>query len=73
MTRPTVGFSVRIFVPSGEPDGLRLVEKSNWMGQGLVFPRSLFAESRQRPQQHEWLQKNLKLFQKIFAPILKEP
>jgi hypothetical protein len=42
------GFSVRIFVPSGEPEGLRLVEKSNWTGQGLVFPRSLFPEVRKR-------------------------
>jgi hypothetical protein len=44
------GFSVRIFIPSGEPEGLRVVEKSNWTGQGLVFPRALFAEARQRPE-----------------------
>ncbi|MBK6938901.1 MAG: GIY-YIG nuclease family protein [Planctomycetes bacterium] len=42
------GFSVRIFIPSGDPDGVRIVEKSNWTGQGLVFPRSLFAEVRSR-------------------------
>ncbi len=23
-------FSIRIFVPNGDPDGLRIVEKSNW-------------------------------------------
>lgn len=50
MTKTTAGFSVRIFIPSGEPEGLRIVEKSNWTGQGLVFPRSLFAEARQRPE-----------------------
>jgi len=44
------GFSVRIFIPSGEPEGLRIVEKSNWTGQGLVFPRSLFGEVRKRPE-----------------------
>jgi len=44
------GFSVRIFIPSGEPDGLRIVEKSNWTGQGLVFPRALFAEARRRAE-----------------------
>ena len=44
------GFSVRIFVPSGEPESLRLVEKSNWTGQGLVFPRSLYAEVRKRKE-----------------------
>lgn len=44
------GFSVRIFVPSGEPEGLRIVEKSNWTGHGIVFPRSLYGEVRQRPE-----------------------
>lgn len=43
-------FSVRIFIPSGEPEGLRVIEKSNWTGQGLVFPRALYAEVRQRPE-----------------------
>lgn len=44
------GYSVRIFIPSGEPEGLRLVEKSNWTGLGLVFPRARFAEVRQRSE-----------------------
>ena len=44
------GFSVRIFIPSGEPEGLRIVEKSNWTGQGLVFPRSLYADVRKRAE-----------------------
>lgn len=42
------GYSVRVFIPSGEPEGLRLIEKSNWTGLGLVFPRARFAEVRQR-------------------------
>ncbi len=46
----TPGFSVRIFIPSGEPEGLRIVEKSNWTGQGLVFPRTRFGEARRRPE-----------------------
>jgi hypothetical protein len=45
-----IGYSVRIFVPQGEPEGLRLVEKSNWVGVGLVFPRGLFAEAKKRPE-----------------------
>jgi hypothetical protein len=49
MTRHS-GFSVRIFIPTGEPEGLRTVEKSNWTGHGLVFPRAQFAEVRQRPE-----------------------
>lgn len=44
------GFSVRIFLPTGEPEGLRIVEKSNWTGQGLVFPRARFADVRGRPE-----------------------
>jgi hypothetical protein len=50
MANATPGFSVRLFIPSGEPEGLRIVEKSNWTGQGLVFPRSIFADTRQRPE-----------------------
>lgn len=46
----TAGFSVRIFIPSGEPEALRIVEKSNWTGQGVVFPRSLYEEARQRAE-----------------------
>ena len=49
MSEP-LGFSVRIFVPSGEPEGPRVIEKSNWTGQGLVFPRPLFAEIRSREE-----------------------
>lgn len=50
MVKMPAGFSVRIFIPSGEPESLRIVEKSNWTGQGLVFPRSLFSEARQRAE-----------------------
>ena len=41
-------YSIRIFLPGGEPDGLRIIEKSNWSGAGLVVPRSLFGEGKQR-------------------------
>ena len=37
-------------MPSGEPEGLRVIEKSNWTGQGLFFPRSLFEEVRKREE-----------------------
>lgn len=33
-------FSIKIFVPDGDPDGLRIVEKSNWTGVGVVFRRT---------------------------------
>lgn len=44
------GFSVRIHIPSGVPDGLRVIEKSNWSGKGVVFPRALLPEARKRPE-----------------------
>ncbi len=42
MNKPSE-FSVGIFIPSGDSEKLRIVEKSNWTGQGLVFPRAQFA------------------------------
>lgn len=45
MSKP---YSIKIFLPGGDPDGLRLIEKSNWSGAGLVIPRALFAEGKQR-------------------------
>lgn len=44
----TAGFSVRLYFPSGDPQGLRLVERSGWTGQGLAFPRLKLAEARSR-------------------------
>lgn len=42
------GFVVNIFLPEGDPEGLRLIEKSNWSGCGLVIPRSLFGSVKNR-------------------------
>lgn len=43
-------YSIKIFLPGGDPDGLRTIEKSNWTGSGIVIPRSLFGEARQRKE-----------------------
>ena len=43
-------FSVRLFLPGGDPDGVKTVEKSNWTGRGLVIPRPLFGEIRSREE-----------------------
>ena len=43
-------FSLRIFVADRDPDGLRIVERSNWIGKALVFPRALLPQVRQRPE-----------------------
>src|SRR3954447_11800811 len=47
---PRRAYSVRIFLPGGNPDGIKLVEKSNWTGRGLVFPRTLYSTVRDREE-----------------------
>lgn len=32
------------------PDGLRIVDKSNWIGKALVFPRALLPQVKARPE-----------------------
>jgi hypothetical protein len=43
-------FSLRIFVAEGDPEGLRLVERSNWIGKAIMFPRALLPSIKQRPE-----------------------
>jgi len=43
-------FSLKIFVANGDPDGLRLVERSNWVGKALIFPRTLLPSIKQREE-----------------------
>jgi len=47
---PRRGFSIQIFLPDGTPDGLRIVEKSNWTGCGVVCPRSQFPDAKGRSE-----------------------
>src|SRR5690348_2298815 len=49
-TEPTAPFSLRIFVADGDPAGLRLVERSNWIGKCVVFPRALYPKVRGRDE-----------------------
>ncbi len=32
-------FSLQIFLPFGEPSGLRIIDRANWTGQAIAFPR----------------------------------
>jgi len=50
-----ISFSLRIFVADGDPDGLRIVERSNWVGRALVFPRAAWAQPSvaTRPEQQQ--------------------
>ncbi|MBL8889110.1 MAG: GIY-YIG nuclease family protein [Planctomycetaceae bacterium] len=41
-------YSIKIFLPGGDPDGLRTIEKSNWSGAGMVIPRALMAAAKSR-------------------------
>ena len=43
-------FKIQIFVAEGLPEGLRLVEKSNWIGQGIVCPRGRYSQVKGRPE-----------------------
>lgn len=47
MSKP---FSLRIFVADGDPDGLRLVERSNWIGKAVIFPRASLPQVKQREE-----------------------
>lgn len=47
MSRP---FNIRIFMVEGLPDGLRHVEKSNWVGLGIVCPRNRYPHVKKRAE-----------------------
>lgn len=42
-------FTLRIFVPSGDPEGVRIVDRMNWTGRGYVVPRDRWSEVKGRP------------------------
>lgn len=46
----TTPFFLRIFVADGDPDGLRLVGRSNWIGKAVVFPRTLLPSIKKRDE-----------------------
>jgi hypothetical protein len=32
-------YTIRIYVPDGDPEGLRIIDQMNWTGLGIIFPR----------------------------------
>lgn len=46
----TKPFSIHIFLPDGTPDGLRIVQKTNWTGKGVVCPRPVFPTAKARSE-----------------------
>lgn len=43
-------FTIRIFVPDGDPEGVRIIDRMNWTGHGVVFPREKWPATRQRSE-----------------------
>jgi len=43
-------FTIRIFVPDGDPEGIRLIDRMNWTGLGVVFPRIKWTDVRHRDE-----------------------
>jgi hypothetical protein len=43
-------FTIRIFVPDGDPEGVRLIDRMNWTGLGIVVPREKWLATKQRPE-----------------------
>lgn len=43
-------FTLRVFVPSGNPEGARIVDRMNWTGRGYFVSRDHWPEIRSRPE-----------------------
>jgi hypothetical protein len=43
-------FTIRIFVPDGNPEGVRIIDRMNWTGLGIAFPRDQWPAIRQRSE-----------------------
>jgi hypothetical protein len=43
-------FTIRIFVPDGDPEGVRIIDRMNWTGVGVAFQRTQWSQVRLRPE-----------------------
>lgn len=43
-------FTIRIFVPDGDPEGVRIIDRMNWTGLGIVFPREKWQTTKERTE-----------------------
>jgi hypothetical protein len=46
----TAPYTIRIFVPDGDPEGVRIIDQLNWTGKGIVFPRTKWSGTRSRAE-----------------------
>jgi hypothetical protein len=47
---PNDPFTIRIFVPDGDPEGVRIIDRMNWTGHGITFPRDKWPTTKLRPE-----------------------
>ena len=43
-------YTIRIFVLEGDPEGVKIVDRLNWTGVGIAFPRGAWPELSRRPE-----------------------
>ncbi len=43
-------FTIRIFVPNGDPDGVRVIDRMNWTGKAVTFPRDAWDKAQAREE-----------------------
>ena len=43
-------YTIRIYIPNGDPEGLRIISRMDWTGSGVVFPREDWPNIKQRPE-----------------------
>lgn len=43
-------FSIRLFSPSGEPEGVLIASRDDWPGRAVIFPRELVGEVKGRKE-----------------------
>lgn len=41
-------YTIRVFVPEGDPEGIRVIDRMNWTGRGIIFPRERWPSARTR-------------------------
>jgi hypothetical protein len=43
-------FTLRVFVADGDPEGVRIIDRMNWTGLGITFPREKWPEIKKRSE-----------------------
>lgn len=43
-------FTIKIFVPDGDPESVRIISHMNWTGCGIAFPRDKWQDIKGRPE-----------------------